>query len=50
VVFYAPKEVPIERIPYEDLLPFPRIAARPIRAQLLAKQKGKRDEEVKAPK
>jgi hypothetical protein len=49
VIAEAPKEVPIERIPYEEPLPFPRTATRHIRTQLLAEQKEEEVEEVRAP-
>lgn len=47
MVVDTPKEVLIERRPSEDPLPFPRIAARHIRAQLFAEQMDKEEEKVK---
>jgi hypothetical protein len=49
MVVDTPKEVLIERRPYEDLLPFPRTTSRHIGAQLLPEQTGKEEEKVKEP-
>jgi hypothetical protein len=49
MVVDTPKEVLIERRPYEDLLPFPRTTSRHIGAQLLPEQTAKEEEKVKEP-
>jgi hypothetical protein len=43
VVVDTPKEVSIERRPYEDSLPLPRTTPRHIRAQVHVEQKEKSD-------
>jgi hypothetical protein len=47
MVVDTPKEVLIERQPYEEPLPFPRTVSKHIRAQLLTEQTEKEKEELK---